>query len=213
MSRTEIFARYRQLRLINKRHSSAMLKFVAKPTLLEHARGLGLADGRMLLLDNENELPLVFDLAIYSPISARSRAIDRYRKATQLAPDSDEAKVLDAMCQAEFSVWRVERRHETAGLVVFDLLRQVERWVVDEAFEQTAPAGMVIAMRLFAPESFAMTAGVFVPVDRNIVDEAIANLPPRRSTEPDALAKDPRFAMAIYRAAITHGVMERVAFV
>jgi hypothetical protein len=213
MSRKEILARYRQLRLINKQHSSAMLKFVAKPTLLEHARGLGLANGRMLLLDHESELPLAFDLAIYSPIGAHSRAIDRYRKAARLAPDSDEAKVLDAMGQAEFSVWRVERRHQIAGLVVFDLLRQGERWVVDEAFEQTAPTGMVIAMRLFAPESFAMTAGVFVPVDPDIIDQALANLPARRSTEPHLLAKDPRFARDIYRAAITRGAMERVAFV
>jgi hypothetical protein len=212
LNRDAILTRYRHLRAISTQHHSAALRFLSRQAILEHARGLGLTVGKTLVADSEDELTLVFDLALHSPRNARSRAIDRYRKAARLAPDSDEAKVLDAMCRARFSIWRVERRHEAAGLVVFDILRQTDAWLVDEALEQSADAGMAIAMRLFTPEAFAMTAGVVVPVDRDIVREALAETLPRHSADPDVLASDPCFAMALYRAALNEGVMEEVSF-
>ncbi len=209
MSREEILARYRQLRTISRQHHSAALKFLATPTILDQARRLGLAAGKGLVAESEDELTLVFDLAIHSPIGARSRAIDRYRKAARLAPESDAAKVLEAMCRADFSLWRIERRHETAGLIVFDVLRQSEAWLMDEGLEQSAEDGMAIAMRLFTPETFAMTAGVIVPVDRDIVETAF-DLMASGPEDPDALARAPRFAMAVYRAALALGAMENV---
>ena len=75
------------------------------------------------------------------------------------------------MRQARFSVWRVERRHEVAGLIVQDLLRQGEAWLVDEALEQSAPEAMTMAIRLGTPDLFAMTSGIIVPVDRIGFDE------------------------------------------
>ncbi len=113
------------------------------------------------------------------------------------------------MCRADFSLWRIERRHETAGLIVFDVLRQSEAWLMDEGLEQSAEDGMAIAMRLFTPETFAMTAGVIVPVDRDIVETAF-DLMASGPEDPDALARDPRFAMAVYRAALALGAMENV---
>jgi hypothetical protein len=210
MTREEILARYRRLRAISRRHHEEALRFLSRHALLDHARALGLAFGKTIVADNEGDLTLVFDLMVHAPKGTRSRAIDRYRKATPLAPDSDEARVLEAMCRARFSLWQVERRHETAGLVVLDLLRQTEVWLVDEGLEQSAREGMSMASRLYMPEDFAMTAGVIVPIDRDIVEEALDISLIRTPKDPDALASDPRFAMALYRAALDHDAMESV---
>lgn len=210
MRRDDILARYRHLRAISRQHHSAVLEFLATATILDHARRLGLADGKVLVAESEDELTLVFDLVIHSPTGSRSRAIDRYRRAARLAPEGDAAKVLKAMCRADFSLWQIERRHEIAGLVVFDVVRERRAWLVDEGLEQSVHDGMTIAMRLFTPETFAMSAGVVVPVDREIV-EAAFDLMHRGPEDQDALARDPRFAMAIYRAALTLGVMETVS--
>src|SRR4051794_41385543 len=86
-----------------------------------------------------------------------TRAVDRYAGAARLQPGSDEALVLEAMRRARFSVWRVERRHEVAGLVVQDLLRQGEAWLVDEAMERSAPPGMAAGMRPGTPRTLPMT--------------------------------------------------------
>ena len=66
----------------------------------------------MLVAESLDEMTLAFDLAIHTARPGHSRAIDRYARAAQLPPGSDEFVVLEAMRQARFSVWRVERRHE-----------------------------------------------------------------------------------------------------
>src|SRR4051794_38407262 len=176
MSREEVPARYRHLRAIGTRHHTEALRFLSRPALLEQARQLGLTAGGMLVAESMDEFTLVVDLAIHATRPGRSRAIDRYAGAAQLQPGSDEALVLEAMRRARFSLWRVERRHEVVGLVVQDLLREGEAWLVDEAMERSAPAGMVAAMRLCTPETFAMTCGVIVPVDRELLEEVIATV-------------------------------------
>lgn len=180
MTRDEILARYRRLRVISTQHHTEALNFVSRQAILDHARRLGLAEGKTPVADSTDALTLAFDLAIYAAKEGRSRAIDRYAKATLRPPGSDEAAMLAAMCRSRFSIWRVERRHEVAGLVVQDLLRQSEAWLVDEGLERSAAAGMALAMRLCEPETFAITAGVIVPVDREMMEAVLDEvLPPR----------------------------------
>jgi len=211
-SREEILTRYRHLRALATRHHSEALKFLSRSAILEQARHLGLTRGKMLVAESLDEMTLAFDLAIHTARPGHSRAIDRYARAAQLPPGSDEFVVLEAMRQARFSVWRVERRHEIAGLIVQDLLRQDEAWLVDEALEQSAPEGMVMAMRLCTPDAFAMTSGIIVPVDREVMEEVLDQVLPRVRGEPDQVANDRRFASAIYRIAVANGLMERVSF-
>ena len=44
-----------------------------------------------------DDLNLVFDLLIHTAPKDRSRAIDRYARAARLAPETNEALVLEAM--------------------------------------------------------------------------------------------------------------------
>ena len=212
MSRDEVLARYRHLRAISTRHHTEAMSFFSRPALLEQARHLGLAAGGMLAAESFDELTLAFDLAIHAARPGHTRALDRYAGAARPRPGSDEALVLEAMRRARFSVWRAERRHEVAGLVVRDLPRRDEAWLVDEAMERSAPAGMAAAMRLCTPDAFAMTCGVIVPVDRGLLEEVLAEVLPRVRGSPDRVANDRRFATAIYRAAVARGLMERIGF-
>jgi len=212
MTREEILGRYRHLRAISAGHHSAALAFVSRSMLLEQAKRLGIAQGRMLMPESKEEMALVFDLSLYTAREGRSRAVDRYARAARLPLGSDEALVLEAMRQARFSIWRVDRRHETTGMIITDLLRQREEWLVDEKLEASAPDGMAVAGRICEPDSFAMTCGVIVPVNRNLVEEATLDTLAWRRGNPEHVAQDPRFAMAIYRAAIDTGVMENVAY-
>ena len=212
MSRDEILARCRHRRAIATRHHTEALQFLSRSALLEQARQLGLATGKTLVAESVDEFTLVFDLAIYTTRPGHSRAIDRYARAVQLQPGSDELVMLEAMRQARFSVWRVERRHEVVGLIVQDLLRQDEAWLVDEAMERSAPEGMTMAMRLCTPDTFTMTSGIIVPVDREVLEEVFDEVLPRVRGLPDQVANDRRFATAIYRTAVVRGLMERIGF-
>ena len=70
--------------------------------------------------------------------------------------------MLEAMCHARFSVWRIDRRHERAGLIITDVLREAEVWLVDEQLEASAPEGLSFAGRLCQPDDFARTGRRFI---------------------------------------------------
>ena len=120
--------------------------------------------------------------------------------------------MLDAMRNARFSMISILRRHDVAGLIVEDLFRGVEVWLVDEGLESSLPDGAALATRLCTPEGFAMTAGVLVPLDIKLIEDAIADTPQLLRNRRENLIDDRRFAEAIYRVALASGLMEQVAY-
>jgi hypothetical protein len=211
-SRGEVLARYRHLRQISKRHHSEVIKFLSQDTIMRHARRLGFIRGKSIILDNMDDLALAFDLAIHTAPDGRSRAIDRYARSARLAPGSDEALMLEAMRNARFGVVSVLRRHPSAGLIVADLFRETELWLVDEGLEMSLPNGAAFATRYYAPDPFLMTAGVTVPIDLNLLSSALESAPQvLRKSHVEAI-QDRRFAEAVYRVALADGIMEGVAY-
>ncbi len=209
----DILNRYRHLRAIGIRLHSAALDCLAPPAILERAKHLGLAYGQTLVADSEEEMTLVFDLAVHTAKPGRSRAIDRYARAAAVSSGSDEAQTLAAICRARFSVWRIERRHEVAGVMVKDMLRGGETWLVDEALTVSAPPGLTFASRLYWPAEFAMTCGIVVPVDAELMEDALMeSISWMRHADPEQFADDPRFATAVYRTALNSGIMDGVVF-
>ena len=211
MTRDEVLQRYRHLRLISIGHHSGALKFLSRQALLEHAKRLGLAAQGILVAESEAEMTLVFDLALYTAKERRSRALDRYARATPLPPGSDAAGMLEAMRHARFSVWRINRPHETAGLIITDVLREAELWLMDEQLEASAPEGLSFAGRICEPDHFAMSCGVVVPIYRELMEEVALDMLAWRRDNPEHVDQDPHFAIAIYRAAIDSGIMSNVA--
>lgn len=211
MTRDQILERYRHLRAISIGHHSGAMAFVSKQAVLEHAKRLGLSTGGMLVAESEAEMTLVFDLALYTAKERRSRALDRYARATPLPPGSDAARVLEAMRHARFSVWRIKQRHEPAGLIITDLLREAEVWLVDEQLEASASEDLSFAGRICEPDRFAMGCGVVVPVYREMMEEVALDMLAQRRGDPERVSQDPRFALAIYRAALDHDVLNDVA--
>jgi hypothetical protein len=218
MIRSEILSRYRRLRQISKQQHEAVLDIIAAEVLLDWARRLELTVGKTVVLENDTELTPPEDLAIYLPRLGRSHPLERYARLARFAPGSAEASVLAAMRQARFSLWRIKRRHPTTGLILRDLLRDEATWLVDEAMEKNAPPGVAMAARLLQPETFAMTARIIVPVLPDLMTlphlmaEVLTRAPALKRLQGEVLARDPRFAIGIYRAAVATGAMERVRF-
>jgi hypothetical protein len=211
-SRGEVLARYRHLREICKRHHSDALKLVSRAAILHQARRLGLADGNFLILDSMDELTLAFDLAIHTAPAGRSRAIDRYARSTRFTSGSDEVLMLEAMCDARFAIVLVQRRHPSAGLIVTDLFRKIELWLMDEGLEASLPVGRTFATRYYALDRFVMTAGVGMPVDAGLLMSVVESTPQLlRKSHTDAI-EDRRFAEAVYRAAIAEGITEGISY-
>jgi hypothetical protein len=211
-TRDEALARYRHLREISKRHHSAMIKLVSPSAMLEQARRLGLAVGKTYVLDSWDDLNYTLDLAIHTAPAGRTRAIDRYARSARFAPGSDEAIVLDAMCKARFAVIVLKEHHPVAGLIVTDLFRGTELWVMDEGLEISLRPRAAIATRYYAPDRFAMTAGVVMPFDVELLEDVVAAVP-QVTRKPRAEAiDDRRLAEALYREGIARGLNENARY-
>jgi hypothetical protein len=212
-SRSQVLARYSQLREIGKRHHHKILELVSADALLCQARRLRLAHGKTFLLEHMDELYYAYDLAIYTAPAGRMRAIDRYARSARFAAGSDEAVVLTAMQSCCFSILAIERRHEAAGLVATDVVRGTEVWLVDIGLESSLGEGEVLATRLHTPERFSMTAGINVLLDIDMLEDILAELP-RRLCEGDlrSVLDDRRFAEATYRVALADGIIDRIRY-
>ena len=212
LTRAELLVRYRRLREIGKQHHSALLKFIAKDAVLSQARRLCLAKGKTLLLNSWEDMNLVFDLLIYTAPQHRTRGIDRYARVTKFAPESNEGLVVQAMQNARFSIITFTRRHPIAGLIVKDLYRGIECWLVDEGLEGSLPIGAVLATRLYSVDDFAMTTGISVPLDGELIMHVIADTPQLHRKKPEYVIDDFRFAEAIYRAAVVSGSVAQIVY-
>jgi hypothetical protein len=207
VDREEILHRYRELRLQSIEIHAQALKYLSRDTLFEAGRVLGVLQGKTFILDSEEEMALVSDYAIHGQKSGTTRAIDRSRRAMNGAT----TPLFDAMCDSRFGVWTVERRHEVAGVVLEDVVRGDEVWLIDENFEKSATSGMIIAARLCRPEEFWISLGALVPLD-DLILEKLLNERGRIKLPLEQAVDHPRFAGAIYRAAIEQGNMAGVAY-
>lgn len=211
-TRDELIARYRRMRGVSRMHHSKVLSFMSRHAVVEVARRLGLVQGKTITLDQDGDLWLAFDLAIYTAPAGRTSAIDRYARSAQLEEGSDEEVALAAMRSARFAVLVMDRRHPVAGLIVRDVFRGEEIWLLDEGLEASLTEGSGFATRYYVTDRFAMTAGVLVPCDVDLLSDALDSAPGLMRKSQAELVDDPRFAEVLYRTALARGVMENVQY-
>jgi hypothetical protein len=212
-NRAGILSRYRRYSDLRKDIQSSALQNVPASKFLAHAKRLGLSDGKVLFTDNDIELTLVFDLALYTAEAGRTRAIDRCARKRLKVSKPDEALVLRGLQASRFSIFRTIGRCEPAGVLLEDLMRGGTTPLLDEGLEQSARPGEVFAMRVAPIEEFVITCGAVVPMSIETYEEIIDFLTDGEpNAELAAFADNRRFATSLYELAIELELMSFVAY-
>jgi hypothetical protein len=198
-SRAAVLELYDRSRSISTAHHSALAARLWRGQIAEIAVRLGLIDAAGQVDERElDDLACAADLAIYL---GGAEAASNYADEVNGALVDGEKRVLDAMCAAHFSVFRVIGCHRGAGVDLADLISGETLWVVDRGLEATAPAGTELATRVFKPDEFWMTAGVAVVMDRDLWRQVeAAGVIHRKRLPMPSLDRDP-LAEAVYRLA------------
>jgi hypothetical protein len=212
LSRAAILSRYRRYRDIRTDIQTTVLENIPHSRFLECARRIGLSDGKLLFTNNQVELTLAFDLALYTANPGRTRAIDRCARKRLETSGPDETLVLKGLQASRFSIFRVIRRCDPAGVLLEDLMRGGVISLLDEGLEQSARFDDVFAMRIAPIEEFVMTCGAIVPISFEIFEEMTKFFSEGTSAELAALADHRRFAAALYELAIELGLMDLVTY-
>ena len=208
VERAEVLTRYRGLRELSRKHVNAIIKRLPKKTVLYWGKRIGLVRRKAFVASSIEEMALVFDLALYSTRTGKISPVERYRRTLEFATGSEDDLMLDAMCRSRFSLFLIKRRHLAAGLILEDLLRQEEVWLMDEGFEQTVPDGAALASRVTKPDAFHMTTGASIPITRDAMEDVAAAIP--SLDVPLADGTNVRFIETVYRSAVTHRLMDTV---
>lgn len=173
--RDKLYASYDRLRRINTEHQSEIgAQLLADGMIDPIAQRLGLmdADGKVFVEDNDDDviacLAPALDLALYTPSADGTNAVTRYAEERQTLLTSEERRVLEAMGAARFSVFRIERKHETAGTWLSDTIHGGEIWLMDRGLEASGGIGMLLGLRVFRAADFWMSTGVLVPTGMTI---------------------------------------------
>jgi len=212
-SRVAILGRYRRYSDLRKEIQSAALGNVSESSFLAYAKRIGLSDGRVVFVDDDSEVALVYDLALYTAQPGRTRAIERCARKRLKVAQPEEAVVLQGLLASRFSIFGVVGRCEPAGVLLEDLMRGGTIPLLDQGLEQSARAGDVFAMRVAPIEDFVINCGAVVPMDSAIFEVIIDFLTDGvAEAERAALADHRRFAAALYEFAIELGLMSSIIY-
>lgn len=110
------------------------------------------------------------------------------------------------MRQNWFSVLRLTARHPVAGRDADDLLLgRTGLWLMNEALEQSAPAGGSLATRLFEFGGFVLSTGAAAPLNDTVLAGLRDNLWAQR--KPGALSDAE--VITVYRLTLSLGLVAR----
>ncbi|WP_149537759.1 hypothetical protein [Siccirubricoccus phaeus] len=226
-------ARYLRYRGLRGQILSAAAKRVPLASIAQQARALSLWDGKAVAPGEEAQLAAAFDLGVLDPLGGHGRGIDREAKAAPPAEGSDAARMLAALQDARFGIFRLIGPEAAGGAAVESLPDGARLTIWDSYLAERTPPGRVFGARLAWPDpDLAMTCGVLAPLDGWALRQLLAGAVPERGpvqprqirvedlaeidtilAEPQArevlaaLLGKPGFAARLYRAAIDRGLM------
>jgi hypothetical protein len=172
MTSPDVLAIYTRLRATQRALNRRLVKMLSKRAIHESAESLGFFDGYEVVVEDESDLDLVMDSAIYDHYpSGNKNAVARF--ASQHKLKGDEKTVVDAMLRARFTL--VELGEPVAGIGVHaqDIVFEEAFFLADIALSTSAVAGLVIGTRLLTFEPFSMTTGVHLLMDEGALGSLV----------------------------------------
>lgn len=209
---------YKRLRQAGRALNLELAKQLPKNAAPEFGKKLGLAQGNMLVFNNDDEVAVLYDYCLFHYRRGGKTVIERYQEQTPPEPDSLEGLLLQAMLQSRFSVFRIERILPRQGAVLQDLVYGDTREIIDLSLAQTAMPGMLLLGRLLPLPEFHMSSGSLIPLSDEEYASRIAPIVkkffPADAATPAKIApaQEAAYAGLVLRAALRIGAMDNVFY-
>lgn len=210
---------YVRLRNVLKMMNKELTHRLPKKAIMECAKKLGLAKGKVLVFNNPDETSVLVDYCIHCFRSGGKTVIDRYAEESPPPSQSDERTVLDAMIASYFSVFVVRRAYKGRGVLLYDFFKKNEALLMDIGLGGSAVSDMALAGRILPFANFHMSTGALLPLIEPPVIEAVAPIMEKWSLHhPDmdrarlSPGLEAGFSAQIIRAALRAGALESAGY-
>jgi hypothetical protein len=169
---------YRQARQQAIALQQALFRRVDRPSVQACAERLGLWRDGAIVVRNELEMAVLVDYCVYNHMIDGRMLVDVYLEEMELAEDSQERELLEAMNRNYYSMFVVEAAEREKGAGLRDLLRDEKVLVVDWGVELKGEKGMRIASRLlpFPDYDLSITSGAALHISPDSMRDVVTQL-------------------------------------
>lgn len=165
--------RYRELRKAGRELNMAIVKQLPKVAAPECGKKLGLVKAGTLILNNDDEISILYDYCLHHYRRGGKNAIERFVESTPPQQGSDAELVLQAMLDSRFSAFEIRAILPHLGAVLRNLITGEEFKVMDLSLCDTGRAGMVVVGRMLPMGDFQMSSGTLIPLPVGIYEQKI----------------------------------------
>lgn len=200
--------RYKAFRKAGVQLNTALAKQVPKPAVPEFGKKLGLLKTGTLILNNDDEIAILYDYCLHHYRRAGKNTIERYLEQSPPPPDSTEAELLRAMLASRYSLFRVLEILPHRGATLQDLVRGDTLALMDITLSETGMPGIILAGRILPLADFNMSSGTLVPVSEWVFEDKLKPVIHKFFHDPQATpapAQQASFAAEVLRIALREG--------
>lgn len=159
----DVLARYRQARAVSRTLNVALAQRLPRSAVPECGKKLGLVKAGTLILNNDDEIAVVYDYCLHHYRRAGKNEIERYLAEGSPA-DAMEAELLEAMTASWFSLFRILEIRPHQGALLRDLMTGKSVDLTDRILSETANPGVIVAGRMLPLPGFTMSSGILIPI-------------------------------------------------
>ncbi|MFC1835413.1 hypothetical protein ACFL2Q_11870 [Thermodesulfobacteriota bacterium] len=212
-------AQYKRLRNAGRHLNEVLVERLPDASVLDCAKKLGLLKAGSLVLNSEQEMPILLDYCLYADRRDGKTVIERYSVRNPPPDASDEMILLQAMKNSHYSVFEAKSIHLRQGATLLDMLRDEEFLLMDVGIGSTGRSGMFFAGRVLPLEQYFLTSGALIPLSadffmREVMPALKKYWPSTQPEQPIVLSptQEAAFSAQIIRAALRKGQVEMVAY-
>lgn len=163
--------RYKHFRELGRKINTDLARQLPKPAVPECGKKLGLVKSGTLILNQDDEIALLYDYCVHHYRRVGKNWIERALENSPSADGSDEMAYFQAMISARFSLFRIVEIIPHEGAQLLDMLSGGEARLMDIGLASAAVPGLLVAGRLLTLEDFQMSSGTLIPVAEPVFEE------------------------------------------
>lgn len=168
-----LIEQYRQLRKQGRESSLALIRQLPPPAVPECGKKLGLYKSGTLILNQDDELAIVYDYCLHHYRRAGKNVIERALENTAAAQDSPDRAFLQALMGARFSVFCIEDILPHRGARLRDLITGDTMDLTDLGLSSTGQPGILLTGRLLRIGEITLSSGTLIPVPEPVYHSRI----------------------------------------
>ncbi len=213
-----LIERYKDFRAAALEFNMALIKQLPKAAVPECGKKLGIFKAGTLILNNDDEIAILYDYCLYHYRRDGKNTIERHQE-NSLPPESMEMALLQAMRAAYYSLFKIVDIHPHKGASLLDLVSGETIDLLDIGLSGTGSPGIILTGRILPMPGFNMSSGTLIPLPEPVYEEKIKPVIRKfmKSAEPGPKPKlsagqEAAFTAEIIRVALHAGGSDNVFY-